>query len=83
MAVYKSFVNENNFSQATINNFSLCYVFKALHRYIKRFNTTNIRREIIFFHIWFWSRVHATRMPLRRFPSMRLHCINTHKFKTP
>ena len=47
-AVYKSFVNETAFFQATIDNFSLCYMFQALHRYFKRFHTTNIRREIIF-----------------------------------
>ena len=29
--VYKSFVNENAFFQATIDIFSLCYVFQALH----------------------------------------------------
>ena len=47
-AVCKSFLNENAFFQAKIDNFSLCYVFQALHRYFKRFDTTNIRREIIF-----------------------------------
>ena len=33
-AVYKSFVNESDFFQATIDIFSLCYVFQALHRYL-------------------------------------------------
>ena len=79
-AVYKSFVNKTAFFfQATIDNLSFCYMFQALHRYFKRFHTTNIRREIIFsfLNILLWSRVHA--MHLRRSASMRLDCINTHK----
>ena len=48
MAAYKLFINENAFFQATIDIFSLCCVFQALHRYFKRFDTTNIRRDIMF-----------------------------------
>ena len=77
-AVYKSFVNENAFFQATIDNFSLSDVFQALQRYFKRFDTTNIRREIIFWSFCFGAVY--MQMHLRRSASMRLDCINTHKF---
>ena len=56
----------------------LCYVFQALHRYFKRFDTTNIRREIIFWTFCFGA-VYMQLMHLRRSASMRLDCINTHK----
>ena len=52
-AVYKSFENENAFLQGNIDNFSLSYVFQALHRYRKRLDTISIRREIIFWTFCF------------------------------
>ena len=33
----RSFVKENVFSKAKIDDFSLCYLFQALHRHFDRF----------------------------------------------
>ena len=76
-AAYKSFVNENASLQETIGIFSLCYVFQALDRYLTVSIPPIFAEEVLFEHFVLepWHAMH-----LRCSASMRLDCIDTHKF---
>ena len=71
--VYKSFVNENAFFQATIDNFSLSYVFQALH------GTLNVSIPPIFAEKLFFEHFVLEPCTCNAFAPLCFHALGLYK----